>query len=65
MTPDFKTALQLLGWDQYDAAGHLGKGLRTINRYANGGPVPSLVQRELERLIDELPKAKRKQRNGA
>jgi hypothetical protein len=61
MSPDFKTALQMLGWDQYQAAEHLGKGLRTINRYANGGPVPLLVERELQRAIEATQrKGKRK-----
>jgi hypothetical protein len=58
MSPKFKKALQILGWDQYQAAENLGKGLRTINRYANGGPVPLLVERELQRLITAQHKAK-------
>ena len=60
MTPDFRTALQLLGWNQHDAAEHLGKCLRTINSYANGSNVPLLVERELERLLAAKLNAKRR-----
>lgn len=58
MTPEFREALRILAWTQSEAAEHLSKGLRTINRYANGGPVPALVERELQREITRQHKAR-------
>ena len=47
---EFKAALAALGWNQSDAARHLGVTLRTISRYANGH-IP--VRRPVELVMKE------------
>lgn len=44
MTPaEFRTALERLALTQGQAAEALGLDIRTVNRYANQGPIPAPV----------------------
>jgi hypothetical protein len=47
----FAAALEALELNQASAAAFLDKGLRTLNGYANGRPVPRCVQLLLELMI--------------
>ena len=41
---EFRNALAQLGWTQALAADHLGISIRTAHGYANGWPIPKVVE---------------------
>lgn len=63
MTPAFRDALRILGWTWRDAREHLSKGRRTVARYASTNRVPSLVERELQRMITAAHKERQRNKD--
>lgn len=54
MTPtQFRAALAQLGWTQAECAEHLDISIRTAHGYANGWPIPKVVELALAFFITQ------------